>query len=195
MWNQGLYRQPVSETSFVRCKCGRQFREKQHMLQHMGVRVKRVKRKYRVGRFQCSVCLRRFPEKYRLSDHHRSTCHTGINEIESNKDEDDVDFDALISSNLCPRIRWLLCKHCCKNHPMYLPHSCSVLTLESIFADSTDIYTITHDQLESFIADTIQADSLFQGCCGEVINQLVRSLQDASAPRKLRPRRIIKVLR
>lgn len=60
---------------------------------------------------------------------------------------------------------------------------------------SDDIYEIASKKLERFIADNVLADSLFLGCCGEVIDKLVRNLQDAYTPGKLRPRRIIKVQR
>ncbi|XP_053391605.1 2'-5'-oligoadenylate synthase 1A-like [Mercenaria mercenaria] len=63
----------------------------------------------------------------------------------------------------------------------------------SISTLSSDIYTLSSGTLESFIADNIQANTQFLGCCGEVIDSLVRKLQDTDmVPSKLRPRRIIK---
>ncbi|XP_045160340.2 2'-5'-oligoadenylate synthase 1-like [Mercenaria mercenaria] len=63
----------------------------------------------------------------------------------------------------------------------------------SVSTVSTDIYALNGGTLEIFIAENIQADSSFLGCCGDVINSLVRKLQDTSSvTSKLRPRRIIK---
>lgn len=141
----------------------------------MHIKRNKACERYRFGRFQCSLCMRRFSEEYRLSDHQRSTCHKGINELESDTIEDT--FDMLLSSMYGLRTGRISSAFSGMNLSM-----------------STDIYTITRrDDLQSFIADNIQSDSLFKDCCGEVINTLVLWLQDDNFPGKLKPRRIIKV--
>ena len=55
----------------------------------------------------------------------------------------------------------------------------------------SDMYMLQSNGLDKFIADHVQADSLFLGCCGDVINTLVRHLHSSSG--KLTPKEILKV--
>lgn len=55
---------------------------------------------------------------------------------------------------------------------------------------SKDLYDLRPKDLGSFITSNIQADALFLGCCGKVIDQLVTCLQQATG--NLCPRRILK---
>lgn len=60
-------------------------------------------------------------------------------------------------------------------------------------SSGSDLQELRQDNLESFVADHIQADGSYLRCCGDVIDSLVKVMQDTiKIPEKLRPRRIIK---
>jgi hypothetical protein len=54
-----------------------------------------------------------------------------------------------------------------------------------------DLYSLQSSELDTFIADHVQADTQFISCCGVQIDGLVQHLHGMSG--KLQPKRVIKV--
>ncbi|XP_045203199.1 2'-5'-oligoadenylate synthase 1A-like [Mercenaria mercenaria] len=106
-------------------------------------------------------------------------------------------------------LRSFTAEFCLKDHQKHTEHRginiaerCDNKSIEATYESSNDLttaaskpdmYGLEERDLDIYIAEHIQADTLFLGCCGEVINNLVKDLQDKEkSPKHLRPRRIVK---
>ncbi|XP_053394158.1 2'-5'-oligoadenylate synthase 2-like [Mercenaria mercenaria] len=157
------------EHGFEKCDCSREFLKREYMEQHRSMSKVHIPGYY-TGRFKCAECIKRFPKEHQLLQHQKNLCHKGKVILEANEDR------TLLSTSARPSAIEL-----------------SRAMEDFSIAPNPDLYQLQSQDIDNFIAHHVQADSLFLGCCGEVIDTLVRKLQEIKkVSKKLQPKQIIK---